>query len=157
MESLEAISNFDRDVIVANIKDRFKCLYYSYRNKVLGESKEAMTVDPNKLLEPDDGLNICGSTCISSLNNCNQFLANCCYAWIYEFPNKPLFETVKEDNIQGGLGHPFWAPPAYFFDYKFPAKLPSPVDRFKKGWVFDYDIHLSLDTTAENLVIAVFD
>ncbi|KAL3784268.1 hypothetical protein ACHAW5_005992, partial [Stephanodiscus triporus] len=159
MESIEvdsvAISNSDRDVLVANIKDRFKCLYYSYRNKVLGESKEVMRGDPSKLLEVGDGSNFCGSTCTYDpwveLDICGVY--ECCFIWKNDFADQPLFETVNEDKTQGGKG-----PSAYFFDYKFfPAKLPSPVERFKKGSVFNFDIYLSLDSTAEDLIIAVFD
>jgi hypothetical protein len=36
------ISDADHDAIVANIRDRFKCLYYSYRNRVLCKDPTAM-------------------------------------------------------------------------------------------------------------------
>ena len=171
-----AISLADQGVLVANIKDRFKCLYYSFRNKVLGESREVMAEEPNKLLEVGDGI-ICGSTCdfLTTPDNwppcnlltsqcggvwnfglwqlCNQRSSQCgiCIRWRFDFPNEPLFETVNEDKTQGGVASDF------FFDYKYPSELPSPVDRFRKGWLFDYDFHLSLDTTAEDMIIAVFD
>ena len=46
---------------------------------------------------------------------------------------------------------------SFFFDYKYPAKLHSRIERFKEGWVFNYDVFLALDSTAKDLVIAVFD
>ncbi|KAL3786294.1 hypothetical protein ACHAW5_001907 [Stephanodiscus triporus] len=114
------------DKTVANIKKRFKCLYYSYRNKVFGEDLDAI-----KELEAGEERNPC-----------------------LGFFDKPLFETATEDEIKGG-GFGL----AAFFDYKFfPAKLPSRDDRFKKGWLFDYDIFQEFDSAeAGDLVIAVFD
>ncbi|KAL3768372.1 hypothetical protein ACHAW5_005210 [Stephanodiscus triporus] len=149
-----AISTADCDALVANIKDRFKCLYYSYRNKILGESSAAMAEDLSKLIEVGDDSSFCGSICTQEYDN-PYFGINICVNSDSKFPNKPLFEPVNEDTIKGGSGRePFFEP---FFQYKYPAKLPSQVDRFKKGWVFDFDVFLSLDSTAENLVIAVFD
>ncbi len=153
------ISIADRDTLVANIKDRFKCLYYSYRNRVLGE-------DPAAMKELEVGDDRCGSRCVYELTSeqCNLvklFLGSsgCCLKWENDFLDMPLFETVNEDKIQGGrgplIGEPLSA--SFFFDYKHPAKLPSRVERFKKGWLFDYDIYLAFDSTPENLVIAVFD
>ena len=159
------ISTADRDTLVANIKDRFKCLYYSYRKRVLGEDPTAMQV-----LEGGDENSFCGSTCTWSWEDyfleffdmtfaCPFSLPyQCCVVWENTFLNAPLFDTVKEDKTTGGSGpSPGGIADSFFFDYKYPAKLPSRVDRFKKGWLFDYDIWLDLDSTAENLVIAVFD
>ena len=135
-------------VVPINIKNRFKCLYYSYRYKVLNGDTSTM-----KDLEENDN---------------NKF---CQGVWAQEFLNKPLFETVKEDQVDGGNGAatncddffsgPCIGPPdaaAAFFNYKFPAILPSRVNRFKNGWLFDYDIYLEIDSTeAEDLIIDVFD
>jgi len=152
------ISDNDREAIVDNIRDRFKCLYYSYRNRVLGEDPTAM-----KELEAQDNENFCGSKCLVKLDDCGgsafaSFFYQCCLQWESDFIDVPLFLTINEDRTQGGRGPSIFGTPALlFFDYKYPAKLPSRVERFKKSWVFDYDVFLSLDSTAENLVIAVFD
>lgn len=152
------ISDADRDAIVANIRDRFKCLYYSYRNRVLGEDPTAMTE-----LEAHDNENFCGSTCLAAEDNCGEnsfgsLFYRCCYSWQNDFLDVPLFLTNKEDRPQGGRGPSvIYDSASFFFDYKYPAKLPSRIERFKKGWVFNYDVFLALDSTAEDLVIAVFD
>ena len=94
---LVAVSNRDVlvTVLVTNIKDRFKCLYYSYRNSVLSESQEIMAADQGKLLEVGDGSSFCGVTCI-------QGASSSCSQWEVKFPLKPLFETLTEDEIWGG-------------------------------------------------------
>ena len=165
-----AISIDERLNIVNNIKDRFKCLYYSYKNRVLGEAPIDMT-----LLEVGDSTTFCGSYCIIDNRPCTKFCPDenpnccecqttdnpyCCISRKNDFLNEPLFLTRDEDATQGGLGPGEEITnngASFFFDYKYPVELPSRVERFQKGWVFNYDVILELDSTAENLVIAVFD
>ena len=110
--------------------------------RVLGEAPTAMIE-----LEANDTKNFCSSTCLAPADS-----------WQNDFLDVPLFLTNKEDRRQGGRGPSMiYDSASFFFDYKYPAKLPSRIERFKKGWVFNYDVFLALDSTAEDLVIAVFD
>ena len=141
------------DAVVANIKDRFKCLYYSYLNRVLERKKEEIFSEKTWLIEKDDENTVCGKE-----GKTTQELDN------YEYKNSALFET----NLVSAGGFYVWtsSPDLRFFDYKFPAVLPSRTDRFKKGSLFKYDIYLTqtyssefggTGSTAEDLIIAVFD